>query len=780
MFKKFIASVVMLATVVSSTAYAAQVGPDQPYSGSTQATDVIQNLSTDTTTINPNAGEEQTITFTLTEESQIHAFVDTNPKAYLATYQTTSAGTVSYSWNGRDGAGKVVADGDYEVKIYAYDGTLLSDAGFADVTVDSSSVNPDAPVISDFEVDPSTFDPNTENADINFEIDRDSYVTVVVKNSNGTVIRNFGGFNGELKFDGDYTVVWDGRNATGNIVSDGTYTIEITAEDNSTGATSKATAKVTVDSDNGNFGSELIDDLELDPSDEWNPVDEDLEITFDLTDEVEVLLIEAVHEDGRVIEIADEDDADEGDQEFTWDGTRENGDYVEEGYWDIIVYADEGKDKERIEVNYEAPEIVEAFVTKTEFDNEQDEFTYLVFKVDEDAIATVEVYDGNKKEDTLMDEEDVDRNEWVVVKFDGTDDDGDELSEGDYEFRITVEGEGEGDEDEMSVDFEIEEDDVSSDKPNATNDYTDPVIFDDNEDTTMEIHFCIDEDAEIDLSIYEGKSASGKEEAELLEDVDFKKGCHTIDWNVEDEDGKMLKEDIYSWKLIAKDGSKKDTETGRFVVGEESDGEGNGGKNPTPPSAGDCGGYWDTQNVGNELCIALEWLKDEGIMTGNPDGSFRPYDAINRAEVLKVTLEAYSDEVTMLPANGSNFGFWDVEPNAWYASYVRTAKFYGMLHGYLNSTEARLSNTINRVELLKFMLEGADAFTTWEKPGYEVSYFADVNAQDPLHDWFIDYAGVSHQYGLYGNSNYLNPAALVTRGEAALVLYRMHNSGLIK
>lgn len=702
----------------------------------------------------------------------VRSFTDYNGDTY-------PAGDITVEWDGKNNSGVVVADGEYEIVVTVEN---ANGVGTADATITvESGVTPqpgNGPVVEDLKVSPKTFDPIKEDTTIEFEVSEDAYVTVEILDGN-EVVREFTGYNDGNDFynDGDFSIVWDGEDDEGDYVADGGYTVEVTAENNDGKDVEDVT--VYVDRDGGN-STGIIQDVELDPEDDWNPVDEDLEITFDLDEDVDVLVVEAEEVNGnKTIEIYDEDDVDEGEVEVSFDGTEEGGDYIDEGEWDIVIYADGDVHVERITVDYDDPEIEEAFVTKDEFDVEQDEFTYLVLEVSEDAILTVDVYDGSKKEFTLVDEEDVDGDEWIVIKFDGYDDDDDELDEGDYTFRITAEGEGEGEEDVVEVDFEIEEDDVSSDKPNATNDYTEPVVFDDEEDESMDINFCIDEAAEIDLSIYEGKSASGKEEAELLDGVEFAKGCHTIVWDGTDEDGKELKKDIYSWKLIAKDGSKKDTETGRFVIGELGDDKKK--PDPKPPvGQGECGGYWDTQNVGYELCDALDWLKAEGIMTGNPDGSFRPYNAINRAEMLRVTLESYSEYVTFLPANGSNFGFWDVSPYAWYAEYVRTAKFYGLFHGYLNSTEARLNQTINRVELLKFVLEGADAFTDWEKPGFESSFYADVNANDATHDWFFDYAGVAHQYGLFDGTYYLHPGSYVNRGEAALVLYRMHKAGLIK
>ena len=614
--------------------------------------------------------ETLTIGFTTDQEAEVRVSIKDAAGAMVKVFSDYNgdiypAGDLSLTWDGTDVLGNVVADGDYTIEVMVSNANG-SNTSSATVAVDATPSQNNGPDIFNLAATPDTFNPDTGTTDITFTVDEDAYVTVVVKDGS-TEVREFTGYNDGNDFYtlGDFSVTWNGEDDNGNEVSDGTYTVEVTAT-NADGSDTQTTSVTADDGINPPVGNGIIEDVELDPTDDWNPVDEDLEITFDLTDDSDFLKVVAKNVDtGKTIEIMEEDDVDEGNQETSFDGTEEGGDYIEEGQWEIIITADNSKVVADITVDYDDPEIDEAFVTKDEFDNEQDEFTYLVFKVNEDAIATVEVYDGTKKEETLMDEEDVDKNEWVVVKFDGTDDDGDEQSEGSYEFKITVEGEGEGTDDVLKVDFDIEEDDVSSGKPNATNDYTDPVIFDDDEDTNMEIHFCLDETADVDLNIYDGKSASGKVEAELLDDITFSSGCHTVKWNMDDDDGKMLKKDIYSWKLIAKDGSKKDTETGRFVVGDQ-------GKDkpepPKPPVEGECGGYWDTQNVGYELCEALDWLQDEGIMTGNPNGSFGPYNSINRAEVLRITLEAFADEVTILPANGSNFGFWDVSPFAWYAS----------------------------------------------------------------------------------------------------------------
>ena len=122
--------------------------------------------------------------------------------------------------------------------------------------------------------------------------------------------------------------------------------------------------------------------------------------------------------------------------------------------------------------------------------------------------------------------------------------------------------------------------------------------------------------------------------------------------------------------------------------------------------------------------------------------------------------------------------------------YVRTAVFYGMLDGYGDGT-ARLENNVNRVELLKFVLEASNQFTGYEfatgyyypESAYTYDFYADV-AYDSNSMWFYDYANAAYQYELYNTyfvngQEYLHPAQLVERGEVALLLYRMAKADLL-
>lgn len=77
---------------------------------------------------------------------------------------------------------------------------------------------------------------------------------------------------------------------------------------------------------------------------------------------------------------------------------------------------------------------------------------------------------------------------------------------------------------------------------------------------------------------------------------------------------------------------------------------------------------------------AIQYLKNEQIVEGYPDGTFAPTSNINRAEFTKILVGAISDS----DATGSNC-FPDVKTD-WYAKYVCTAKKLGLIDGYPDGT----------------------------------------------------------------------------------------------
>ena len=98
----------------------------------------------------------------------------------------------------------------------------------------------------------------------------------------------------------------------------------------------------------------------------------------------------------------------------------------------------------------------------------------------------------------------------------------------------------------------------------------------------------------------------------------------------------------------------------------------------------------------------INYLIGQKIVSGYPDGTYRPSITLNRAEMLKIlvgaTTRAYLDSY-----KGKSC-FDDVAANEWYTTYVCYGKEKGWVAGYENGKKFRPAQTVNTVEALKMTL----------------------------------------------------------------------------
>lgn len=94
---------------------------------------------------------------------------------------------------------------------------------------------------------------------------------------------------------------------------------------------------------------------------------------------------------------------------------------------------------------------------------------------------------------------------------------------------------------------------------------------------------------------------------------------------------------------------------------------------------------------------AIQWAKSTGVLQGYPDETFKPDRTVNRAEFLKIVLEAKGGN---LATSSNDSGFRDMDEGAWYAPYVRYAKENGIVQGYSDGT-FKPEQAVNFAEALK-------------------------------------------------------------------------------
>lgn len=168
----------------------------------------------------------------------------------------------------------------------------------------------------------------------------------------------------------------------------------------------------------------------------------------------------------------------------------------------------------------------------------------------------------------------------------------------------------------------------------------------------------------------------------------------------------------------------------------------------------------------NEYYPAIFDLVDKGIVQGYDDGTFRPYDEINRVEALKIIMLYFNWDTTSAAETSLNFS--DIESDAWYEPYLMTAYKNSIINGYEDGTFLP-NNTVNLAETLKIITKAAP-FTFIDKTNIEVDPAQDV----PADSWYAGYA----QYALEQGAVYLNAEGNlaadqnVTRGQLADILYR--------
>lgn len=95
---------------------------------------------------------------------------------------------------------------------------------------------------------------------------------------------------------------------------------------------------------------------------------------------------------------------------------------------------------------------------------------------------------------------------------------------------------------------------------------------------------------------------------------------------------------------------------------------------------------------------SVAFLRERGAVGGHPDGTFRPKDPVNRAELLKMLFLARGSNA---PVAGECFP--DVATDAWFAPYVCAAVRRNIVRGYPDGT-FRPEQTVNMAEAMKMLL----------------------------------------------------------------------------
>lgn len=160
--------------------------------------------------------------------------------------------------------------------------------------------------------------------------------------------------------------------------------------------------------------------------------------------------------------------------------------------------------------------------------------------------------------------------------------------------------------------------------------------------------------------------------------------------------------------------------------------------------------------------LSIESLSDQGIVSGYPDGSFKPDVPLTRAQLAKILAVAMKWSL-IKPPQGR---FSDVDPTAWMFPYVETAAARGVMAGYDDGTFLP-NGGLSRAEAVQSIV-----LTAGWKPEQPASRaFLDV----PVTHWAGAYIETARKHGVIalGEDRAFRPAALATRGAVSVMVDNM-------
>ena len=161
---------------------------------------------------------------------------------------------------------------------------------------------------------------------------------------------------------------------------------------------------------------------------------------------------------------------------------------------------------------------------------------------------------------------------------------------------------------------------------------------------------------------------------------------------------------------------------------------------------------------------AISSLSAKGIVSGYPDGTFKPNSDITRAEFCAMLVKTLG-----ISGSGTSI-FTDVTPSEWYYNSVSTAIYAGLVSGMGNGLfdpSAPITREQMAVMIAKALGSNAPAVT-----GTELNAFSDGVS---VSSWAVKGMDVSVRAGIANGvtSNALAPLDNATRAQAAKMIYKM-------
>lgn len=170
--------------------------------------------------------------------------------------------------------------------------------------------------------------------------------------------------------------------------------------------------------------------------------------------------------------------------------------------------------------------------------------------------------------------------------------------------------------------------------------------------------------------------------------------------------------------------------------------------------------YWATPFI--------QALAQRNVIAGFPDGTFKPNQAVTRAQFAAMIQKAFNqNSVRQLPAGG----FSDVPANFWAADAIREAYETGFMSGYPGNVFLP-NQQIPRVQAIVAITSGLGLTSNDNASNVLNTYYSDAAG---IPSYAVNSVAAATQANIvvnYPEVKQLNPQQSLTRAEAAAILYQ--------
>ena len=170
---------------------------------------------------------------------------------------------------------------------------------------------------------------------------------------------------------------------------------------------------------------------------------------------------------------------------------------------------------------------------------------------------------------------------------------------------------------------------------------------------------------------------------------------------------------------------------------------------------------------------AVEALAAREIINGMTAESYEPEATMTRAQYAAIIVRALG----LKPESSFSAGFTDVPAGSWFASFVGTASHYGIVEGRGDGTFDP-QGTINRQEAAVMTSRAAALCgmdTALDSVGIR-QYIAQFTDYTQVSKWARESVAFCFKAGILSDSEfgeYIEPGQAITRGEVAMMVYRL-------